>query len=249
MSFFRGGLKIQNEVYSKKVREPSYAEILQLPEEQLSQIMDLKIATGEAIEQDENVFVGFSKAVNNYQDIRKLYMHLKLKLPKADHIMCAYNIPSDEQYYNKDHCDDGKFGISRHTLNMLNQNKIPSRVVFVARYSKGKKKIGQNRVDMALRAAKSAIEKSSYNQYTKADQRISNMKPPEKQRPPVGTPRQEGPGGARGRGGMKRVYNPPTKQQIDLQKRRETEEEDEWQIQETDDRRSVWSTEEQYKED
>ena len=70
MSTFKGGLKIQNEVYKQKVREPECSEILGLDEKEMNQVLDIKLSKGETIEQENNSFVGFCKDAQDYGTIR-----------------------------------------------------------------------------------------------------------------------------------------------------------------------------------
>ena len=153
MSTFKGGLKIQNEVYKQKVREPECSEILGLDEKEMNQVLDIKLSRGETIEQENNSFIGFCKDAQDYGTIRKSYMHLKLMYPRANHIMCAYNIPGNQPFYNKDYCDGGDHGVAKHILKMMEENNITSKAIFVLRVNKSNTKIGPARINCAIKAA------------------------------------------------------------------------------------------------
>ena len=66
MSFFKGGLQIQNEQYKPKVKEPQIQDVLVMTSEEVDAILALKIAMGEKVHFQGDTFVGFSKPVNDY---------------------------------------------------------------------------------------------------------------------------------------------------------------------------------------
>ena len=223
MSFFKGQLRIQNEPYSPKIKEPQMSEILNATAEEIDEIQNQKISNGQRMEMDGNHFIGFSKAVNSYEQIRKLYKHLKLAYPLANHLMCAFDVPGIEEYYSKDFCDGGDHGMAKHLLALLTANGITNRVVFVARFAGSNRKLGNARIDLILKAAQSAIKMASYNQYTKTDQQATTLKmmSNENTSKTQEKKRQDKPGF---REKERKIYNPSTKQEL-LQKRRELEQE------------------------
>ena len=99
-------------------------------------------------------------------------MHLKLMLPEATHIMCAYDIPGKESHYVHDYCDGGDYGVAKHILRLLINNKISSRAIFVVRFSKNGVKLGSKRIEYAVKAAKMAIDAHPYNYLCKTTQVI-----------------------------------------------------------------------------
>ena len=172
MSFFKGGLKIQNEKFKKKVTTPEPVNFLTLTEEELDQIMKIKTPQGQRVVADGNAMIGFSCPVSTHAEINQAHTKVKLKYPQAKHIVCTYQIPGTEPYYNANYCDDGDIGIGRRILDLMDRNKITSRVNFVARYSDGTK-LGGKRFQMYLDAAKNAIEALPYNWLTQTNQQVN----------------------------------------------------------------------------
>ena len=70
--------------------------------------------------------------VKTFQEIRNIYMKLKLLYPESRHIACAYIIPGEIQFCS-DYQDDGEPGAGRALLQILKDNKLENQVVFVIR--------------------------------------------------------------------------------------------------------------------
>ena len=134
MEFVKGNLKIQNEVYKKKVAVPTPRELVDLPTEQLKIIMKMDLKAGREFSKEGSRFMAFTAPVANHRTIRDMYIKMKLVYPSARHIVCAYNIPGAEPHYNQDFEDCGEPGAGKELLEMLLQNNIGSRVIFVTRF-------------------------------------------------------------------------------------------------------------------
>ena len=171
MSFFKGGLKIQNQVYKNKVRVPQPADFLNLSMEEFDAVMAIKTPQGRRIVEGKNVMLGFSTPAQTHAEINRAYIKLKLKFPQAASITCSYQIPGIEKYYCSDYCDDGEYGAARKILEQMVKSKITSRAIFVVRYSDGSK-LGPRRFPMYIEAATSAIEATPYNPLTLKEQRM-----------------------------------------------------------------------------
>ena len=176
MSFFRGGLKIQNETYRKKVMAPTPEEILKMTNEELSQTLAMKIKQGRPVVEMGNKFIAHSCIVQNHQQIRMAYTHMKLMYPEANHLINSYYIPGVAKHYNQDYWDDGDYGMGKHVLNLMVENNITSRAIFVARYS-STTKMGPKRFDAIRRAAKQVIDDHPYNTILKTKQTVKTLWP------------------------------------------------------------------------
>ena len=159
MSFFRGGLKIQNEVYKGKVRVPEPQEFLSLSDRDLSNIMKVKIVPGKQIQEQSSTFTGYITKAVNHDQVRKAYMRMKLALPQARHIMCSYRITGVEKYHSEAYCDDGEYAGGRAIMEMMKKHKIFNCAVFIVRFYGGSK-LGAKRFDLIKQAAEYAIEKA-----------------------------------------------------------------------------------------
>ena len=221
MSFFKGALMIQNQSYKQKVQEPDYQSILQLSSEDIERILSSRVQQGELVHKEGNNFLGFSKCISTYQEIRETYINLKLRFPQASHIMCAYNIPGVDTYYSQDYCDGGDFGVGKHILQMMTKSGISSRAIFVARFSGHSRKIGEARITGAVQAAESVMQKHPINNITGIEQYVKEdwNKPKQAlgQRPLKNI-------NNKGRGGIqkvpnRRIYHPIN--EIQIQQRRQ----------------------------
>ena len=152
------GLKIQNETYIKKVRVPTPEELIDIDLDHLDNVLKLSLQKGEQILEQKSKFVAFVKEIKDYQDVRDLYIKLKLTYPHARHIVCAYWLPGDNipQYCSKDYCDDNEPGSGRYLLNTLTRNNLQGYALFVNRYYGGQK-MGPNRFVCYVNAAQSAL--------------------------------------------------------------------------------------------
>ena len=158
MSFARGGLRIQNELYVKKVVEPKPEDFLKLSTEEVKDIMSTKIEVGKQISEMSSTFTGYSIKVKTHQQIRRAYTKMKLGFPGARHIMCGYRIEGPEKHFTEDACDDGEHAGGQVILNYLTSSRIMNCAIFVVRQYGGTK-IGKKRFDIIRQAAEYAVQK------------------------------------------------------------------------------------------
>ena len=156
IEYTRDGLKIQNELYKKKVSVPSPDQLINIPLEKLDAVLKMKTVKGNEITQQRSIFKGFTAKVTTHEQINNLYMKMKLNHPYARHIVCAYSIPGEEKHYTNDFCDDEEPGAGRTLLQLLNQYEISERVIFVTRVYGGQK-MSSDRFECYKQAGKLAI--------------------------------------------------------------------------------------------
>ena len=172
VKYSKGKLTIQGEQYIQKVKPPSPKELVDLAPDEIDDILARKWDQGGKILQDNSIFEGYSACVNSLKDVRKLYVKAKLVQPAARHIVCAYWIKGEGQpFYNQDFCDDEEPAAGRAVLNVLINNNMENRAVFIARKFGGIK-MGSSRFECYQQAAKSAIGMCSWNPFTQTHQRI-----------------------------------------------------------------------------
>ena len=156
VGYAKGGLAIQGEIYKKKVNPPSPKEMIQLSTDEIGDILKLKTIKGAKITQEKSSFVAYTAKVNSFEEVRKLYIKLKLIQPEARHIPCAYWLPNAEIPYSTDFHDDEEPGAGRTILDLLKKFSLKSRVIFVAR-KYGGIKMGADRFKCYTEAAKSSV--------------------------------------------------------------------------------------------
>ena len=180
---------------------PDERQILQLAQEEIDDLLKIKMKKGKKMMEDGNWFIGTTMAVQTHQEINRLYVHMKLMYPSASHVICAYQIPGIEEYYCADFCHNGEYGAGKRLLDMIKLNGITHRAVFVVRYN-GVKKLGGRRFKLILDAAKSAINSNPENYITGKQQVITQLPQniaPSQQKPAYGEIAGRGNRGYRGR--------------------------------------------------
>ena len=169
MSFVRGNLRIQNEPYQPKVRVPEPQDFLSLKDEELKEVMSVSILAGERLIENATSFTGYVAKATSFNHIRKAYLRMKLALPQARHIMCAYKIDAVEEYYAENSCDDGEYAGGRTVLQAIKDRGIKNCAIFVVRFNGGNK-LGQRRFELIKQAAESALDRISTKQKPKSIQ-------------------------------------------------------------------------------
>ena len=88
--YTRAGFTIQGTPYRKKITPPTPKEMVNLPIDELEEILKMKMFKGQDELKDGSKFSATAAKVDSFTQIRKLYMHMKLTRPDAKHIACAY---------------------------------------------------------------------------------------------------------------------------------------------------------------
>ena len=190
----KGNLYINGDKYVPRIKPPSPKEIVDIDPQELAKILKMDIQSAGVITQDRSSFSGYAASVSSFQQIRQLYIKLKLMEPTARHIVCAFWIEENGQpYYEKDYCDDGEPGAGRKLLDLLIQNNIKNKVLFIARKFGGIK-MGMDRFECYVQAARAVMLQSPYNSVLKEDQKITvvpfQRQPVQnKTKPPPGSPK------------------------------------------------------------
>ena len=133
VTYTRSGLTIAGVPYRKKVVPPTPKELVNIEVEELQRILKLKIKKDSEISQDKSTFSAYIGQVETHQQIRDFYKKMKMIQPGARHIVCAYNIDHQEEFYAQDYHDDNEPGAGRVLLSVLMQNNMKNHVIFVAR--------------------------------------------------------------------------------------------------------------------
>ena len=180
LKYNKGKLMIQGEVFKPKVSAPSPKQLVDVEPQDLAEILKLELESGGVIRQEKNIFEGFTAGVRDHAQIRDLYVKIKLIQPSARHVICAYFLPGEEEkHYQQGYCDNGKHGAGKVVLNFLTKHNLVNRVIFISRKC-GDIKMGSERFDCYLEAAKTAIMANPRNSVTGSDQTINKVPESEK---------------------------------------------------------------------
>ena len=168
VKFMKNGVKLKDNFIPKKITVPDPTEILQMEENELTEILNMKVSTTPKAIVQNNVFIG------SYEQIQKAYMHVKLANAGARHIVCVWNIPDSENSFDAcDYLDDDEHGMGRYLAEYIIKHNISFRAFFIVRYYNDK--IGPKRYDAYLDAVKSAIKQAPYNKITKTTQNVEEI--------------------------------------------------------------------------
>ena len=94
--------------------------------------------------------------------------------PSARHIVCVYHLPGDD-VHARGYCDDGEPGAGSLILNLMSKSNIQNRVIFVT-HKYGGVKMGGDRFECYLQAAKSTVMANPRNSILDIDQVIKDDK-------------------------------------------------------------------------
>ena len=170
----KGGIKIQNKIYKKKVLPPTPKELSEIELDQYDAMMKAKMNQGETITQEASKFIAFNKPTNTHFEIRQLYKRMRLTHPAARHIVCVYWIDGAEPHYCKDFCDDDEPGAGRYILQWMIENDLKCRVFFIVRYYGGIK-IGGDRFKCYVEAACKSMEGGDFNYHLNKHQEVQHQ--------------------------------------------------------------------------
>ena len=171
VSIYKGDIYVGDRKYQKIVTEPDATQVLNMPLHELNQIMAMEINRGaNPVYKDGNKFTGYSLCTNDPKTIAKAYMKIRLNHAEARHIICAWNIPGLRKYESADGCDDQDNGASIPIVQLLTDNQIESRVIFVVRNCG--KKLNAERNSCYVQVAKALISEFPLNPVTNTRQQI-----------------------------------------------------------------------------
>ena len=157
VSTYKGDIYIGNDKYIRQVNPPKATDVLRLSMGELNSVMSIAIDRGDTILLKKNAFTAYSLPTENYSQISRAYMKLHLNHADARHIVCAWNIPGIKTYESQDCCDDNDHGVGHSILQILTENNIERRAIFVVR--KGGQKLYEERIPTYVKAAKEVIQK------------------------------------------------------------------------------------------
>lgn len=153
----KGILSFNDKPYEPPVKAPTFMEICNLSAQAKRQLREMQFEQGEEELLDQSRFVGFSADAYSVQQVRKLYLAMKLFHPMATHIICAFKLPGIDVSSNQGFVDDGEHGAGRTLLNVLLKAKANNKALFVTRQYGGKH-IGPVRFKMIENTAQSALD-------------------------------------------------------------------------------------------
>ena len=167
MEIKKGELIVEGVKHKKEFKPPSGSEILKASKEQHLRRSKKDVTKGVSKKLADQQFIGFTAAVADVQDANVVYAKIKAAYSDARHVIAACRVPGRKFFTCQDFIDDDEHGAGSYLLKLLCDSDIQHRIVVVLRYYDGQH-IGNKRFQMIFTAAKSAIEQTSKNPFTKA---------------------------------------------------------------------------------
>ena len=164
MSFSKGNLIINGEVYRPNVAVPDCEKILKATTDDMKRWKQQKYISGKEISKGNCRFIGYTRATNSFEEINDAYCHMKILHGAARHIVSVYRLAGDHPTM-EGYTDDDEHGAGRKLLNAMRAAQIVNRVFFVARYYGGTN-LGGIRFQGYREALESALIHQPVNEVT-----------------------------------------------------------------------------------
>lgn len=129
---------------------------------ELEVIDQYPVISGEVQEKQHSFFASYACEVKTLDDVQKAYYKVRRMEPEATHVMCAYRLPGLDFVRLQSFLDDGEHGAGRQLLELLNEENVFNRAVFVVRYYGGTH-LGPLRFKIILQVAKTALSELQMN--------------------------------------------------------------------------------------
>ena len=124
------------------------------------------------MQKDGNVFTPYTIATTDIDRIRDAYMKIRLNHANARHIVCAWSVSGPRIYENNDYCDDEEHGAGKEILDLMLDNAITCRAIFVVR--KCGVRLNNERLPTYIEAVQQMMLQCPENAVTKIKQTINS---------------------------------------------------------------------------
>ena len=88
----RGKIMCNNHMIQQKIKNPTAAQTLKLSNQQIEDVMTVKIVEGADYEENGSEFLSFSHKARTIDDVNKGFQKMRIKYADATHISCAYRL-------------------------------------------------------------------------------------------------------------------------------------------------------------
>ena len=176
MKIQKGELMVNGRPFVAAVRPPSLSKTMYPIDSK--HVERMKLQRGQDQTKDNCKFIGFSTDIRNIADVRAAYVKIARLNSSVLHISCGYRLPGMDFPHLRGAVDDGEHGAGKAIYFALEESNIFNRAVFVVRYY-GNKHLGPIRFQLIKDAARSAVQRSPYNELTDSYQLNRANKDPE----------------------------------------------------------------------
>ena len=204
LTYKKGILHVNTMPCPNPISPPDPIDAIKMTSKDLNEVMELPMNIGPKLVKKGNTFFAASIPANNFDDIQKAYMSLRLKHASARHIVAVWSIPTDKVYDGINFCEDDELGIGIPLLRLLLENDITNRAIFVVR--KCGEKLFEENITSYTEAIKALIKQAPYNPILSCMQSIKEDTETKKQARGYWKNKNRG---AKG-GGRESDHTPPT---------------------------------------
>ena len=157
VSYIKGSIAVNGEVYKKLVEPPSPKELIEMSPQELNRILQIKTIKSKELTKSNSKFMAYVAPVQTHEDVKDIYKKIKLVKPDARHVVCAYWLKDVQSIQNaKDYHDDGEAGAGRILLELLEAKDFQDTAIFVMR-KYGGVRMGADRFMMYAKVAKEVL--------------------------------------------------------------------------------------------
>ena len=170
ISFKKGILHVDSKPCQDKVRVPDPTQVIKMPLKDLNEVMDLQMNVTPPLIKKGNQISAISIPVQSFEEINKAYLAVKLRNADARHIVAVWNIPTENIYDGQNFCEDDEFGVGIPLLNMLLDNDITHRAIFLVR--RCGEKLNADRIPCYKQALAAVVRQAPFNKILQKEQSI-----------------------------------------------------------------------------
>ena len=135
--------------YSPPIETPTMEQVLNLTQEEITDLEEVSLYKSRMVDEQNSKFQVYGAVASNKTQIRKYYLHLKIKHINATHISMVYRLAGHDKAGDEGYCDDGEYGLGRRLLKHLIDNDKKQMVFFAVR-NYGGTNVNQKRFQIPL---------------------------------------------------------------------------------------------------
>lgn len=153
----KGELSLDGVPFKQPIQALTPKEQCNIRPERKATLRQLKIKEGTTETVGGSKFTGYAAEIFSADQAQNFYDALRMRVPDATHIACAFLIPGTNIAKMQGSIDDGEHGAGRTLINLLYKYKGYNRMVLITRHYGGMH-IGATRFSIMERVAESALK-------------------------------------------------------------------------------------------
>lgn len=152
-----GDVFVNHRRITDQVQTPTTQMMLETTPAVRKQLVQMKMVKSEEITDGGSTFLSYGRKVNNWDEVRRGYMKVKMMHPDADDVMCSFSVKDCFGKQRHELHDDREHGGASRILSAIQKSKQQDVAIYVLRYFDGRH-IGRKRFTHIHDAAAKALE-------------------------------------------------------------------------------------------